>query len=241
MQAVQLTTQVAFGASDTLHGHVDGFLIRQADGSDRREPDTIKAIMDHLVAEVLRACLTESANRTGLDKKGRRVVDTTTKTVNKAAGFILSRAVHKLDIEQHRGIAGYMASLRLLHDGGASSSVAFPLPADLAADGRDILGTIIDGGGARKNPKLLSFVQDLAVVGTEYYLDQPLKIMKFGPILQSVSNTGTSAIRKAVLFTIKELIPTLDQRQSIALSEYLLELIQDHPVSERTPLGIHAA
>lgn len=240
MKTVSLTTHFAFRASDDLHGHVDGFLTRQAAGSTRKEPETIEAIMQHLVAEVLDAYLTTTANRVGLDRKGKRIIDTTTKTVNKAANFVMARAVHKLDLDQHRGIADYMASLRLLHEGGAISSVAFPVGDDLASHGRAVTEKVMDGGGAKGNRELLVFMNELLDVGADYYLDQPLRIMKFGPVLRSVSTTSTSAIRKAVQFAIKELVPTLNKDQSVELATYLSELIQDHPVGDPTPLGRHA-
>ncbi|MEE4252089.1 MAG: hypothetical protein V2I38_15990 [Alcanivoracaceae bacterium] len=216
------TTWVAFRSSEMLHQTTDGFINRMRSGASRPEPETIEKIMSTFMQEVLHNFFIVPTEQAGLPSSTQKVVQFTVDTINKATHLVIKSTVRKLDIDQNRRAAEYMDTVRfkLEQDGEDIWFVAFPLNEMMAAKGRKAFELGINGQGKQALPALLEYFHQLTDIALYWYFEEPMKLLRFGPIMRKVSDVGVATTRKATHTVIDKVIPGMNEEQLVIACQY---------------------
>ena len=221
------TTYVAFPASDKLHTLTDGFIKRMRTPAARAEPDTVSQIMSTFMDESLYAFMTKPSELSGLSPGLMRVVNLTTDTINKASQVVIRGTVKKLNVEQTKEIAEYMDSVRYCFDG--TWNICFPISPELAATAQEGFHMAMDGKHQQALPMMMSYFHSLTDIAMKWYFEEPIRLLKFGPILRKVADVGVATTRKATHAVVDNIIPKLSPDQAHISSEYALSLLKHGP------------
>ena len=225
------TTWVAFRPSETLHQTTDSFINRMRGGASRPEPETIEKIMSTFMQEVLHNFFIVPTEQAGLPSSTQKVVQFTVDTINKATHLVIKSTVRKLDIDQTRRAADYMDTVRfkLESNGEDIWFVAFPLNEMMAAKGRKAFEQGINGQGKQALPALLEYFHQLTDIALYWYFEEPMKLLRFGPIMRKVSEVGVATTRKATHTVIDKVIPGMTPEQLVIACRYAEMQLVDGP------------
>jgi hypothetical protein len=225
------TTWVAFRSSEMLHQTTDGFINRMRSGASRPEPETIEKIMSTFMQEVLHNFFIVPTEQAGLPSSTQKVVQFTVDTINKATHLVIKTTVRKLDIDQNRRAADYMDTVRfkLEKDGNDIWFVAFPLNEMMAAKGRKAFELGISGQGKQALPALLEYFHQLTDIALYWYFEEPMKLLRFGPIMRKVADVGIATTRKATHTVIDKVIPGMNEEQLVIACQYAKLQLVDGP------------
>lgn len=222
------TTYIAFASSEHLHTTTDGFIHRMAQNSPRPEPQTIETIMVSFLDEALEAFFVQPQEFLGLSSGMRRIVNMTVDTISKATRMVVTRTARKMDLEQNRASAEYMDTMRLCHtdaDGNETWYIAFPIEERLREQGDAAIASARNGYTRSARDQMTEFLLALTDVGLYWYFEEPMKLMKFGPVVQRAVNMGVETTRKATKSTIRKVFPKLEDEQLSAAADYIEALM----------------
>lgn len=216
------STWVAFRSSETLHQTTDGFIRRMRNGATRPEPETIEKIMSVFMQEVLHNFFIVPTEMAKLPASTQKIVQFTVDTINKATHLVIKSTVKKLDIDQNRRAAEYMDTVRFSLDvkGEEMWFVAFPLNEMMAAKGRKAFEMGINGDGRQAMPMLLEYFHQLTDIALYWYFEEPMKLLRFGPIMRKVADVGIATTRKATHTVIDKVIPGMSPEQLVVSCQY---------------------
>lgn len=221
------STYVAFPASDHLHSLTDGFIQRMRGANPRPEPQVVEQIMTTFLQEALDAFMIKPSKLSGLSPNLMRVVTFTTETINKASQVVVRSTVKKLDVRQTKDIAEYMDSVRHQFDG--SWNICFPISPELAHTAQEGFHMAIDGKKQQAMPMMIQYFHRLTDTSMYWYFEEPLRLLKFGPILRKVADIGIATTRKATHSVVDTVIPKLNDDQAKVSAEYALSLLKLGP------------
>lgn len=224
------TTYVAFKSSDELHQATDGFIQRMNNGASRPEPQVIESIMRLFIAESLNAFLITPTEQANLSSGLRKIIGLTADTINKATSVVIRSTVKKLNIEQNKATAEYMDTVRIqLDDDGTHNwYVAFPLSEKMATEGRNALHLVLEGKEDEARADVIAYFHELTDLAMHWYFEQPMALLRFGPIMRKVADVGVATTRKALHSTIDRIIPKLHGEEFQVSVRYSLSLMRDH-------------
>ncbi|MFN3714370.1 MAG: hypothetical protein ACK4SX_11995 [Alcanivoracaceae bacterium] len=225
------TTWVAFRSSDNLHQTTDSFIQRMRSGASRPEPETIEKIMSTFMQEVLHNFFIVPTEQAGLPSSTQKIVQFTVDTINKATHLVIKSTVRKLDIDQNRRAAEYMDTVRFSKEinGEQIWFVAFPLNDMMALKGRKAFELGINGQGKQALPALLEYFHQLTDIALYWYFEEPMKLLRFGPIMRKVSDVGVATTRKATHTVIDKVIPGMNDEQLVISCKYARMQLVDGP------------
>jgi hypothetical protein len=225
------TTWVAFRSSDLLHQTTDSFIKRMRGGATRPEPETIEKIMSTFMQEVLHNFFIVPTEQAGLPPSTQKIVQFTVDTINKATHLVIKSTVRKLDIDQNRRAAEYMDTVRFKLDKSGEEIwfVAFPLNDMMAAKGRKAFELGLNGQGKQALPALLEYFHQLTDIALYWYFEEPMKLLRFGPIMRKVSEVGVATTRKATHTVIDKVIPGMNDEQLAVSCQYAKMQLIDGP------------
>ncbi len=221
------STYVAFPASEHLHNLTEGFIQRMRGPGARPEPQVVEQIMSTFLQEALDAFMIKPSRLSGLSPGLMRVVMFTTDTINKASQVVVRSTVKKLDLQQNKDIAEYMDSVRHQFDG--SWNICFPISPELAHTAQEGFHMAIDGKKNQAMPMMIQYFHRLTDTAMFWYFEEPLRLLKFGPILRKVADVGIATTRKATHTVVDKVIPKLDDEQARISAEYALSLLKLGP------------
>lgn len=221
------TTHVAFRSTDYLHEITDSFITRMRNNPSKPEPATIEKIMDAFIQEVLKNFFITPTELTKVPPSTQKVVNFAAETITKASNVVIRSTAKKLDVQQNRDVAEYMDLMRFQKD--ELWYVAFPLKDTLAAKARDAFNTALEGSSQEAIPKIVDYFHELTDVALVWYFEEPLKLLKFGPILRKVAEVGVATARKVTHSLIDRVIPTLDEEQLKISAKFGLAMLVDGP------------
>jgi len=221
------STYVAFPASEHLHNITDGFIQRMRGPGAKPEPQVIEQIMTTFLQESLDAFMIKPSRLSGLSPGLMRVVTFTTETINKASQVVVRSTVKKLNVQQNKDIAEYMDTVRHQFDG--TWNICFPISPDLAQTAQDGFHMAINGKRAEALPMMMQYFHRLTDTAMYWYFEQPLGLLKFGPILRKVADVGIATTRKATHAVVDNVIPKLSDEQAKVSAEYALSLLKLGP------------
>lgn len=225
------TTWVAFRSSEMLHNTTDGFIQRMRNGATRPEPETLDAIMSTFMKEVLHNFFIVPTEQANLPSSTQRIVQLAVDTISKASHLVIKSTVKKLDIDQNKRAAEYMDTVRFsIHKGDETIwFVAFPLNDMMAAKGRKAFEQGIDGKGKQAMPALLEYFHQLTDIGVYWYFEEPIKLLRFGPIMRKIADVGIATTRKATHSVIDKVIPAMNEEQLVIACQYARMQLVDGP------------
>lgn len=230
-EILQSATRIGYRASEQMHELSYGFIERMEGGATRPEPDTVRRMITGLMNETLDAYMMTPARELGLDPRLQRMVKFTGNAVVKAGGMAISRTTKKMSLEQNIAAAEYMDSLRLLYeeDGMLVTYCAFPMDDRMIALGRTALPLAMEQKLSARNKELTEYLMVLFENAARWYVDEPVRLMKFRPIMGKVVSVASDAIMHAVKSGIREIVPRLSAQEAANYAEYLTTLMIDHP------------
>ena len=216
------STWVAFRSTETLHQATDGFIRRMRASATRPEPETIEKIMSIFMQEVLHNFFIVPTEMAKLPPSTQKIVQFTVDTISKATHLVIKSTVKKLDVEQNRRAAEYMDTIRFKLDikGEEIWFVAFPLNEMMAAKGRKTFEAGINGEGQQAMPMLLEYFHQLTDIAIYWYFEEPIKLLRFGPIMRKAAEVGVATTRKASHTVIDKIIPGLNPEQLIIACQF---------------------
>ncbi|PKM21666.1 MAG: hypothetical protein CVV10_08225 [Gammaproteobacteria bacterium HGW-Gammaproteobacteria-14] len=225
------TTWVAFRSSEMLHRTTDGFIQRMRNGASRPEPETLDAIMSTFMKEVLHNFFIVPTEQANLPSSTQRIVQLAADTISKASHLVIKSTVKKLDIDQNKRAANYMDTVRfsINKDDETIWFVAFPLNDMMAAKGRKAFEQGINGEGKQAMPALLEYFHQLTDIGVYWYFEEPIKLLRFGPIMRKVADVGIATTRKATHSVIDKVIPAMNEEQLVIACQYARMQLVDGP------------
>lgn len=225
------TPWVAFRSSTELHETTDAFIQRMRKGSTRTETDTIEKIMSLFIREVLHTFFIVPSQGAKLPPAKQKIIQLAVDTISKATHLVIKSTVRKLDIHQHHRAADYMASVRFMKeiDGEDVWFVAFPLNETVATKGRKAFTMTINGEGRKAMPALQEYFHQLTDVSLYWYFEEPMKLLRFGPIMRKVSEVGIATTRKATHSVIDKTIPGMTDEQLTVTCQFAQMQLVDGP------------
>ena len=218
------TTYIAFASSEHLHTTTDGFIQRMGQDAPRPEPQTIETIMVSFLDEALDAFFVQPQEFLGLSNGMRRIVNMTVDTISKATRMVVTRTAKKMDLAQNHASAEYMDTMRLCHTDAAGNEtwyIAFPIENKLREQGEAAIASARKGYTQSARDQITEFLLALTDVGLYWYFEEPMKLMKFGPVIQRAVNMGVETTRKATKSTIRKVFPKLNDEQLHAAADYI--------------------
>lgn len=221
------STFVAFASSDRLHQLTDGFIQRMRSPGARAEPETIERIMAMFMEEALAAFMIRPSELSGLSPTLMRVILFTTETITKASQVVIRSTAKKLNVAQNRDIADYMDKVRRPH--GDHWYICLPINDTLLEHGRTGFQLAIDGDLRQATPRMLAYFHGVTDLAMKWYFEDPIQLLRLGPILRKVADVGVTTTRKATHTMIDSVIPKLDAHQAKVTGEYTLGLIRQLP------------
>lgn len=221
------STYVAFASSDRLHEITDGYIQRMRSNSARAEPETIERIMAMFLDEALAAFMIKPAELSGLSPALMRVIVFTTDTITKASQVVIRSTAKKLNVVQNRDIAEYMDKVRYQLDG--RWHICLPIDDAFAERARQGFELAIDGKRQQAMPLMLDYFHRITDIALKWYFEDPLQLLRLGPILRKVADVGVATTRKATHAMIDNVIPKLNDEQAKVTGEYTLSLFKEGP------------
>ena len=226
----QHSTYVAFAASDHLHNTTDHFIKHMQSSGARPDPAAIEEIMTTFMRESLDSFMIKPARLAELSPGLMRIVTFTTETITKASSVVVRSTVKKLNLQQNRDIAAYMDSIRHPFDG--TWHVGFPISPELANVAYEGFHMAIDGHKDQAMPTMINFFHRLTDISMYWYFEEPLRLLRLGPILRKVADVGIATTRKATHTVIDSVITKLDDDQARIAAEYAMSLLKNGPYTE---------
>lgn len=225
------TPWVAFRSSAELHDTTDAFIQRMRGGTTNTEPDTVERIMSLFMGEALHTFFIVPSEGAKLPSSTQKMVQFAVDTISKASHLVIKSATRKLDIHQHRRAADYMDSVRFMKeiDGEEVWFVAFPLNETIAAKGRKAFTMAINGEGKKAVPALQEYFHQLTDISLYWYFEEPMKLLRFGPILRKLSEVGVATTRKASHAVIDKTIPGMTNEQLALTCQLTQQQLIDGP------------
>ena len=225
------TSWVAFRSSPELHQTTDAFITRMRSSGARPEPETIERIMTLFMQEVLHNFFLVPCDQANMPPSTRKIIQFTVDTINKATHLVIKSTVRKLDVDQNRRAADYMDTVRFMKelDGEPVWYVAFPLNDMMAAKGRKAFILGIDGDINKAIPALQEYFHQLTDIALYWYFEEPMKLLRFGPIMRKVSEVGVATTRKATHTVIDKVIPGMDKEQLAISCRYAQSQLVEGP------------
>lgn len=222
------TTYIVFASSEHLHTTTDGFIQRMAQDAPPTEPETIETIMVSFLDEALQAFFVQPQDFIGLSGGMRRIINMTVDTISKATRMVVTRTARKMDLEQNRASAQYMETMRLCHTNEAGEDIwyiAFPITEALREQGDAAIAAARQGYTQSARDQMTDFLLALTDIGLYWYFEEPMKLMKFGPVIQRAVNMGVETTRKATKSAISKVFPKMDDEQLYAAADYIEALM----------------
>ncbi|MBQ0752994.1 MAG: hypothetical protein KBT87_04260 [Gammaproteobacteria bacterium] len=225
----QFITYVAFASSDKLHQTTDGFIQRMRGPNPQPEPQTIEKIMHAFLDESLHAFMVRPAQLSNLSPNLMRIVRFTTETISRASHVVVKSTVKKLNTEQTKEMAEYMDTVRAEFDG--TWYICFPISEQLSHTGQQGFHMAIDGKREQALPMMIEYFHNITDIAMKCYFEEPIKLLRLGPILGKIAGAGIATSRKATHAVVDKVIPKLDADQAKVSAEYALSLLKTAPSS----------
>lgn len=221
------STYVAFASSEKLYTNTDNFINEMRNGATKPNPKLITDIMVDFTAEGIHAFFITPTDMIGLKGAPRKIVEVTANTITKTNAAVIKQTAKKLDLKQNQQSAEYMDTMRMNKEG--TWFVAFPLEDEFAARIRSAIQKARDESPSAAMPELTRNLHQLTDVALSYYFEQPIEIMRFGPILSKITSVGLATIGKATRATIDRVFTKFDDEQVLASCEYMESLLLEGP------------
>lgn len=224
-------TRMGYRASARMQELGDGFIDRMQGGATKPEPKVVAELITGLMNETLDAYITRPANELGLRPHILRSAMFAVGAVKKTGNMVIGRVTKKMSIEQNRGAADYMDALRLRfeEDGKFVTYVAFPMDEELKGLARTALPIAMEQELSAHNRELADFLAVMFDNAAYWYLDQPIGLMKFGPLMGKIVHVGSDAIKGALRSAIRDIVPKLDAQEAAGFAAYLAEMLFEWP------------
>ena len=222
MKVDENATHMGYRNRPDMHELGDGFIERMQAGATKPEPKVVSTLMMALMEDSLNHYLVAPANTLNVRPNIKRSVEFAAGAVTKAGGVVIKQATKKMSLAQNRSAADYMENMRLLfdEDGVRVSYAAFPMGDEMRALAVDVLPKAMakELSDSKEFAKFLSVMLETAL---NWYVREPVKLMKFGPILSKVVSVGVDAITAALNAAIRDIVPKLNADEMAEFAEYL--------------------
>lgn len=230
-QALSHVTRMGYRASDRMHELGDGFIERMHGGATKPEPKVVAELITGLMNETLDAYIVRPANELNLRPNLLRSVMLAVGVVKKAGNAVIGRVTKKMSIEQNRAAADYMDSLRLRfeEDGKIVTYVAFPMDEELKDLARTDLPVAMEQELSAHNKELADFLAVMFDNAAYWYLDQPIKLMKFGPIMGKVVHVAADTVKGALRGIVRDIVPKLNAQEASSFAAYMAGMLFEWP------------
>ncbi|MGB0922391.1 MAG: hypothetical protein ACPG06_01205 [Alphaproteobacteria bacterium] len=224
-------TRMGYRSSDHMHDLGDGFIERMQGGATKPEPKVVAELITGLMNETLDAYITRPATELSLRPHILRSAMFAVNAVKKTGNVVIGRVTKKMSIEQNRGAADYMDSLRVLfnEDDELVTYVGFPIDAELKGLAQTALPLAMEQELSAHNRELADFLAVMFDNAAFYYLDQPIGLMKFGPLMGKIVHVGADAIKGALRSAIRDIVPKLNAEEAAGFAHYLAEMLFEWP------------
>lgn len=227
---LQPVPHVSFLASDPLHTSTHEYIELMNSGA-RPNAALLAEVMNHFTADSLNAFMLRPMEELGITGSQRKLVEFAADTVQKSSAVVLKATVNKLDHGQHKLSAQFMDSMRLQlpHQEGDAWFVSFRAPQDFTSRARASMARSRELGPQAELQETIQVMKTLTDLALQNYFEQPLKLLKFGPILSKVSQVALVTVRKGTYSTIESLLPKLSEEQLLRGVDYFDSLLVDVP------------
>lgn len=223
---------VAFRASEKLHTSTQEYIDHLADLRSRPNPRLLADVMNHFTRDSLDAFMLLPMEELGISGAQRKLVEFAADTVQTTSQMVLKATVNKLDHTQHIKSAEYMDAMRLLlpHENEDHVwFVSFQAPDHFAERARASMARARAQGPQAELQETIHVMKTLTDLAIRNYYEQPLAILRFGPILGKITSVAISTVRKGTHSTIENLLPKLSEEQLIKGIDYFNALLIDVP------------
>ncbi|WP_111656293.1 hypothetical protein [Isoalcanivorax indicus] len=220
--------QIAFRSSDHLHQTTDGYIRRMARADARPEPDTLETIMEVFVDESLSAFFLQPTELVGLSPRMQRVIRVAADTISKATGMVVKRAARKLALPQHKDAADYMEQMRVMVPGSEGEErwyVAFPVPEALAGQLERARDQAEGGDTVRAAATLAAALHEITDIALHWYLAEPVRLLRFGPIMKKMAHVAMETTRKATHGVIRRVFADMEGEQVVLSTRYMAAMV----------------
>ncbi len=230
-QALSHVTRMGYRASARMQDLGDGFIERMQGGATKPEPKVVAELITGLMNETLDAYITRPSTELNLRPHILRSANFAVNAVKKTGNVIIGRITKKMSIEQNRAAADYMDMLRVKfeEDGELVTYVAFPMDEELKQLARTDLPVAMEQELSAHNKELADFLAVMFDNAAYWYLDQPVSLMKFGPLAGKVVHVGSDAIKGALRAAIRDIIPKLNAEEAAGFAAYLADMLFEWP------------
>ncbi|MBA3981214.1 MAG: hypothetical protein C0462_11495 [Alcanivorax sp.] len=220
--------QIAFRSSDHLHQTTDGYIQRMARPDARPDPQTLETIMEVFVDEALSVFFLQPTELVGLSPRMQRVIQVSADTISKATGMVVKRAARKLELPQHRDAADYMDQMRLMvpgRDGEERWYVAFPVPEALAGQLERARDQAEGGDTVTAAATLAAALHEVTDIALHWYLEEPVRLLRFGPIMKKMAQVALETTRKATHGVIRRVFADMKGEQVVLSTRYMAGMV----------------
>lgn len=217
---------LSFAATAALRHDAETFIANIHKGFPASQSLLLQRVLDAFVNQCVDTYFIAPADIAGLSPMGRKILVTAIATIRKTIQMVVGRIVRKLSNREMQPLAQFMDEIlfRDRTDPVGRACIAFPLDEQLAqrfhqmqlaSQGHQpqVLGEIVES---------FQFMADEAIT---YLFDEPIAMLRLGPVLGKMARMGIDTTRSVTATLIRRIFSTLDEQQLGAVLDYFCGLI----------------
>ena len=221
---------MSFVATASLRRDAETFISNIQRGEKSPQNALLQRVLDAFIAQCLDTYFVRPAELVGLNPVGRKIVVTAVATIRKTVQMVVGRIVRKLSNREMQPLADYIDSVMLRDRRNHSSLalIAFPLDEPVVeqffAMQRQAHAPDAD---RNSNASLVTPFQTIASEAITYYFQEPVEMLRLGPVLRKMSQLGVDTTRSVVSGVIARIFSTMTPQQVAATLDYFCGLISE--------------
>lgn len=212
---------LGFGASESLFRLNQEYRASLATESDKSQSDRLYALLSEFADECLDQYFLSPVERIQLNGMGKKIVVGGVSAIKKTIHLTLKQVIKKLSADDRRQLADYINDMMfpLRESKRFPTYVAVPISDALRSRLRDP----VDSG--RDNPAAVADAYAAALcelidVAIEAYMNQPIRMLKMGLVMNKIATVASSTIAGAAHSVVKKVLHSMSAKEMLQFFEF---------------------
>ena len=219
---------MSFEATASLRHDAETFIANIHKGVAASQSLLVQRVLDAFVNQCVETYFIAPADVAGLSPMSRKILVTAIATIRKTVQMVVGRIVRKLSNREMQPLAQFMDEIMFRDHSNPDglAFIAFPLDAQLA----DRFRRMQQASRERQPQALAETVESFQFMAEEaitYFFDEPVAMLRLGPVLGKMARMGIDTTRSVTNTLIRRIFSTLDEQQLMAVLDYFCGLITD--------------
>lgn len=212
---------LGFGASESLFALNQDYRASLASENDKVQAEKLYGLLSEFADECLDQYFLSPVERIQLNGVSKKIVVGGVSAIKKTIHLTLKQVIKKLSAQDRQQLADYINDMMLkLRDSTRYPTyVAVPISDDLRKKLHD---PVVVG---RENPSAVAdnYAQalcELIDVAVHAYMEQPIKMLKLGMVMNKVATVASDTIKGAAHTVVKKVLHSMNDKEIVRFFEF---------------------